>query len=176
MASAAAAMPSSVVATLRTNSAKDPGGGAFFSLRSTLMDDSAADKLGLFAGGSAVDGLNAIPFRFRVGRFCAVVGFVGAAVVEQVVDDAAVIVRVGGVGALLAAPTPGVLLPNLTRFVALEAAALGAPGGGGGLAFGFIREASFFCLSRISRSLAVNLLFVDDILASETLFEPNSLC
>lgn len=66
----------SVVATCCTNFAKDPDGGAFLSLRSTLMEESAADKLGRLAGGCCScccdrEFLIAIPLRFKVGLFCA---------------------------------------------------------------------------------------------------------
>lgn len=75
-------MPSSVVATLLTKAAKDPAAGAdFLSLRSTLMVESAADKLGLLAGGGADAFRNAIPFRFKVGRFCVGLGGAGGAAV-----------------------------------------------------------------------------------------------
>ena len=157
MASAAAAMPSSVMATLLTKAAKEPGAGAvFLSLRSTLKEESADDRLGLLAGGGAEGFRKAMPFRFKVGRFCAGFGGAGAAVVN------AVVVLVGAVVAFF-------LPPKLTSVVALDAAAFGAPGGGGGLAFGFTIDANFFCLSKISRSLAVNLLLDDDMV------DPNAI-
>ena len=64
----------SFAALYSTNLAKDPDGGSFLFLRSTLKEESAADKLGRLAGRSSCDAKElrrAIPLRFNVGRFCA---------------------------------------------------------------------------------------------------------
>lgn len=107
-----------------------------------------------------------MPFRFKVGLFCVGFGLGGGGAVAPVVV-VPIVLATGGADELFLT-APDVFLPKLTSVVALEAAALGAPGGGGGLAFGFIREASFFCFSKISRSLALNLLLEDDIVSEES--------
>ena len=138
----------SLAALCCTNFAKDPDGGAFFSLRSTLREESAADKLGRLAGGGCAgkEFLMAIPLRFMVGRFCPVITGAGGWLLEAFVDN----VLAAAAAAVVGAPDP-----FLTRPIRVEALAAGAPrggcgGGGGGGLFaspktpGLIFAANFF--------------------------------